>query len=114
MKIILSMVLLSAAFPAVALVNCGPSDCSPACDSSCSYKVCEGSSVNVFTIGELPYTYVTPSNACQDSLNGQVFRVLPIKIADIDMSKMSPTQVRHTYKICLTKTKLGPACPPPP
>lgn len=101
-------------WPADALVNCGPSSCSPACDSSCSYRVCAGSATNVFTIDKLPYTYVTPSNACEDRLSGKVFSVLPIHEDDVEMTKMSPTQVRHAYKICETRTNSGPACPPPP
>ncbi len=97
---------------AEALVNCGPSTCSPACDSSCSYRTCDQQQNQDVRVDKLPFTYVTHASACRDDLNGQVIRELPSR--QMPQLRKIPDVVSVPYFVCRTRVRSGAPCPPPP
>ncbi len=91
-----------------ALVNCTPSNCTPACNKSCTYYACDGENTHSFSTNTLKVTGdIEPSDACQHSaVNHQT---MPFTI-DSTTYDVIPATITHKYKICKKHTKNGPPC----
>ena len=98
---------------AQALVTCSPSSCSCSCGSCCTYYTCTKVVSNNFYVDHLPYVYITPSDACADSMNGRTLSKLPFTVDGTTYHKI-PVTVSHNYYICEAKQNCCPPCPPSP
>jgi hypothetical protein len=114
MKRLLVVVTIFIGNLAQALLVCNDSPCSAACDSTCTWNTCTGNSSVSFTISAIPYSsYVTPADACADTMDGVTISAIPYTIDGVNHTKIQEN-ITHPYLTCETNTDTGPACPPPP
>jgi len=62
----------------------------------------------------LPYTTITPSDACNYSPTTITEAPFDIPNSIGGPFKFLPVVVSQKYKTCVTKINNGPVCPPPP
>lgn len=100
---------------AMALTACVPSDCTPACGSTCTYYVCPATDnqSSPFSVNTIP-TVAAPSHAeaCREVDAGKTYTTLEFAHQGITYTKI-PETVAHTYATCESRTRTGPPCPPP-
>lgn len=100
--------------PLYAFVNCVPTSCSAACDSSCSYQVCGQAATHDIQISVVPYHYVPPADACSGTPPTTISFLSPSqRLGSVTIDKAN-ISVSLPYQKCRTEFEYGPSCPPPP
>lgn len=98
---------------AEAFVACSPTSCSPACDSSCNYQVCDQNQIHSIQISSIPYTYNPPGSACDGTSSTTITSLSPSQRLGPETVDRINVSLGIPYKTCRTLTAYGPACPLP-
>lgn len=91
-------------------LSCYPLDCTPGCNSSCSYQACTQSKIQILDIKNLPVIYEQPKDNCQPILYSDL-STLPLTINGQKIDKL-PASIKINYLTCENRTKYGSPCPP--
>lgn len=92
-----------------ALVSCGPSSCSAACNSTCTYFTCDGVAYVPLTIPSVPFILPPlPGDACGSPGPGTISRI-PADLGGVVLSQV-PQTVSRPYNTCQPRVANGPAC----
>lgn len=89
--------------------SCFPSDCSPACGSSCHYKSCTQKKMLTQELRTLPITFLRPTDSCQPIAQGTL-NTLPTTIGNHPINRL-PHTLKLEYLTCESRSKHGPPCP---